>query len=106
MLFWHKHNLDKSLTDLANFTPFPGKYYDNGIFQVGFSHFCIPSDYCNVKCTYIHVVHNLFNCGPKLNLMYMLLTSMYSVCPTVCGILSVNCKMLCVIYLSCYDHTV
>lgn len=24
MLFWHKHNLDKSLTDLANFTPFPG----------------------------------------------------------------------------------
>ena len=25
MLFWHKHNLEKSLTDLANFTPFPGK---------------------------------------------------------------------------------
>ena len=24
MLFWHKHNLDKSLSDLANFTPFPG----------------------------------------------------------------------------------
>lgn len=24
MLFWHKHNLEKSLTDLANFTPFPG----------------------------------------------------------------------------------
>ncbi|KAK3728403.1 hypothetical protein QZH41_017638 [Actinostola sp. cb2023] len=23
MLFWHKHNVDKSLTDLSNFTPFP-----------------------------------------------------------------------------------
>ena len=26
MLFWHKHNIERSLTDLANFTPFPGEY--------------------------------------------------------------------------------
>ena len=25
MLFWHKHNIERSLTDLANFTPFPGE---------------------------------------------------------------------------------
>ena len=24
MLLWHKHNLERSLMDLANFTPFPG----------------------------------------------------------------------------------
>jgi hypothetical protein len=25
MLFWHKHDLEKAVIDLANFTPFPGK---------------------------------------------------------------------------------
>lgn len=24
MLLWHKHDVEKSLADLANFTPFPG----------------------------------------------------------------------------------
>ena len=45
MLFWHKHNLDKSLTDLANFTPFPGKYIVRvlamtvNFLSMGFSYF-------------------------------------------------------------------
>ena len=26
MLFWHKHNMDKALQDLANFTPFPDEW--------------------------------------------------------------------------------
>lgn len=39
MLFWHKHNLDKSLTDLANFTPFPDEWSmeDKILFEQAYS---------------------------------------------------------------------
>ena len=26
MLFWHRHNVDKAMADLANFTPFPDEW--------------------------------------------------------------------------------
>ena len=26
MLFWHKHDLDRAMQDLANFTPFPDEW--------------------------------------------------------------------------------
>ncbi|KAM6972183.1 REST corepressor 3 isoform 2-T2 [Aplochiton taeniatus] len=39
MLFWHKHNIDKSLADLANFTPFPEEWTveDKVLFEQAFS---------------------------------------------------------------------
>ena len=39
MLFWHKHNIDKALTDLANFTPFPDEWTveDKVLFEQAFS---------------------------------------------------------------------
>ncbi|EDO33362.1 predicted protein, partial [Nematostella vectensis] len=38
MLFWHKHNIEKSLTDLANFTPFPDEWSleDKVLFEQAF----------------------------------------------------------------------
>ena len=29
MLFWHKHDLDKAMVDLSNFTPFPDEWLLN-----------------------------------------------------------------------------
>ena len=39
MLFWHKHNVDKALSDLANFTPFPDEWTveDKVLFEQAFS---------------------------------------------------------------------
>ncbi|ELT96716.1 hypothetical protein CAPTEDRAFT_148586 [Capitella teleta] len=39
MLFWHKHSVDKALTDLANFTPFPDDWTveDKVLFEQAFS---------------------------------------------------------------------
>lgn len=39
MLFWHKHNIDRSLTDLANFTPFPDEWSmeDKVLFEQAFN---------------------------------------------------------------------
>ena len=39
MLFWHKHNIDKALSDLANFTPFPDEWSveDKVLFEQAFS---------------------------------------------------------------------
>ncbi|XP_022093654.1 REST corepressor 3-like isoform X2 [Acanthaster planci] len=39
MLFWHKHNVDKSLADLPNFTPFPDEWSveDKVLFEQAFS---------------------------------------------------------------------
>lgn len=39
MLFWHKHNVDRALTDLANFTPFPDEWTveDKVLFEQAFS---------------------------------------------------------------------
>ncbi|ESP01599.1 hypothetical protein LOTGIDRAFT_139441 [Lottia gigantea] len=39
MLFWHKHNVEKALTDLANFTPFPDEWTveDKVLFEQAFS---------------------------------------------------------------------
>ncbi|CAH1793227.1 unnamed protein product [Owenia fusiformis] len=39
MLFWHKHNIEKALTDLANFTPFPDEWTveDKVLFEQAFS---------------------------------------------------------------------
>ncbi|CAG2230245.1 REST corepressor 1-like [Mytilus edulis] len=39
MLFWHKHNIDKALSDLANFTPFPDEWTveDKVLFEQAFS---------------------------------------------------------------------
>jgi hypothetical protein len=39
MLFWHRHNVDKSLADLANFTPFPDEWTveDKVLFEQAFS---------------------------------------------------------------------
>lgn len=39
MLFWHKHSVDKALTDLANFTPFPDEWTveDKVLFEQAFS---------------------------------------------------------------------
>lgn len=28
MLFWHKHDLDRAIADLVNFTPFPDEWTD------------------------------------------------------------------------------
>ncbi|XP_031552843.1 REST corepressor 3-like isoform X2 [Actinia tenebrosa] len=38
MLFWHKHNVDKSLNDLSNFTPFPDEWSmeDKVLFEQAF----------------------------------------------------------------------
>ncbi|KAG9333305.1 hypothetical protein JZ751_012818 [Albula glossodonta] len=38
MLFWHKHNIEKSLADLPNFTPFPDEWTveDKVLFEQGF----------------------------------------------------------------------
>lgn len=39
MLFWHKHNIDKALSDLPNFTPFPDEWTveDKVLFEQAFS---------------------------------------------------------------------
>ncbi|XP_071401809.1 REST corepressor 3 isoform X2 [Centroberyx affinis] len=39
MLFWHKHNIEKSLADLPNFTPFPDEWTveDKVLFEQAFS---------------------------------------------------------------------
>ncbi|XP_072365766.1 REST corepressor 3 isoform X2 [Scyliorhinus torazame] len=39
MLFWHKHNIEKSLADLSNFTPFPDEWTveDKVLFEQAFS---------------------------------------------------------------------
>ena len=39
MLFWHKHNVDKALSDLPNFTPFPDEWTveDKVLFEQAFS---------------------------------------------------------------------
>lgn len=39
MLFWHKHNINKSLADLPNFTPFPDEWTveDKVLFEQAFS---------------------------------------------------------------------
>lgn len=39
MLFWHKHNIDRSLTDLGNFTPFPDEWSmeDKVLFEQAFN---------------------------------------------------------------------
>ncbi|XP_071768747.2 REST corepressor 1 [Centroberyx gerrardi] len=39
MLFWHKHNVEKSLADLPNFTPFPDEWTveDRVLFEQAFS---------------------------------------------------------------------
>ena len=29
MLFWHKHNMDRAMQDLANFTPAPSEWSTN-----------------------------------------------------------------------------
>lgn len=38
MLFWHKHDLEKALTDLSNFTPFPDEWSveDKVLFEQAF----------------------------------------------------------------------
>jgi hypothetical protein len=38
MLFWHKHDLDKAASDLANFTPFPDEWSkeDKVLFEQAF----------------------------------------------------------------------
>ena len=38
MLFWHKHDLDRALQDLANFTPFPDEWSveDKVLFEQAF----------------------------------------------------------------------
>ena len=38
MLFWHKHNVDKALTDLQNFTPYPDDWSieDRVLFEQAF----------------------------------------------------------------------
>lgn len=39
MLFWHKHNIEKSMADLPNFTPFPDDWTveDKVLFEQAFS---------------------------------------------------------------------
>lgn len=39
MLFWHKHNIEKALADLPNFTPFPDEWTveDKVLFEQAFS---------------------------------------------------------------------
>lgn len=39
MLLWHKHDVEKSLADLANFTPFPDEWTveDKVLFEQAFS---------------------------------------------------------------------
>ena len=39
MLFWHQHNVEKSLADLPNFTPFPDDWTveDKVLFEQAFS---------------------------------------------------------------------
>ncbi|XP_071080401.1 REST corepressor 1-like isoform X1 [Haliotis cracherodii] len=39
MLFWHKHNVERALSDLANFTPFPDEWTveDKVLFEQAFS---------------------------------------------------------------------
>lgn len=38
MLFWHKHDLEKAITDLSNFTPFPDEWTkeDKVLFEQAF----------------------------------------------------------------------
>ena len=38
MLFWHKHNFEKALADLPNFTPFPDEWTveDKVLFEQAF----------------------------------------------------------------------
>lgn len=38
MLFWHKHDLDRAVLDLANFTPFPDEWSveDKVLFEQAF----------------------------------------------------------------------
>ena len=39
MLFWHKHNIEKALSDLPNFTPFPDEWTveDKVLFEQAYS---------------------------------------------------------------------
>lgn len=38
MLFWHKHNIERALSDLPNFTPFPDEWSveDKVLFEQAF----------------------------------------------------------------------
>lgn len=54
MLFWHKHNLEKSLTDLANFTPFPG---NQSINQSIYQHLIVTSKYSST----VHKAFIIYN---------------------------------------------
>lgn len=40
MLFWHKHDVDKALNELANFAPFPDEWSteDKVLFEQAFSY--------------------------------------------------------------------
>ena len=50
MLFWHKHNLEKSLTDLANFTPFPGNIIMLYSYSKLWDFYIRASNTCTVDC--------------------------------------------------------
>ena len=38
MLFWHKHDMDRAMRDLSNFTPLPDEFslQDNALFEQAF----------------------------------------------------------------------
>ena len=38
MLFWHKHDMDRAMRDLANFTPLPDEFslHDKALFEQAF----------------------------------------------------------------------
>lgn len=54
MLFWHKHDLEKAVTDLANFTPFPDEWSkeDKVLFEQAFQF--------HGKC--FHRIRQMVNC--------------------------------------------
>jgi hypothetical protein len=65
MLFWHKHDLEKAVVDLANFTPFPDEWTkeDKVLFEQAFQFhgkcFHRIRQMVRVQCVFISSVYKL-----------------------------------------------
>lgn len=70
MLFWHKHNLERAVLDLANFTPFPDEWTveDKVLFEQAFQ-FHGKSFHRIRQMVYIYNIYNF---------IYLFMLQLYS----------------------------
>lgn len=70
MLFWHKHDLEKAIVDLANFTPFPDEWTkeDKVLFEQAFQF----HGKCFHRIRQMVKVHTIFNVNSFANVFPLL----------------------------------